>query len=93
MRHSTDSGNECTGINDGSKSSVLVTYLADAWNWSAEIFCGIDVSHLRRNGKRDGYVIYYKTLSGRNKEKRLMWVRAVSAIQRIMFCLIAFTSE
>ena len=37
MKKSTLSGEDATGINDGSKSTTLVTYLADAWNWGAEM--------------------------------------------------------
>jgi len=37
MKKSTLSGQDSTGVNDGSKSSTLVTYLADAWNWGAEM--------------------------------------------------------
>lgn len=37
MQASTLSGQDCTGVNDGSKSSTLVTYLSDAWNWGAEM--------------------------------------------------------
>lgn len=39
MESSTLSGMDCTGLNDGSKSSTLVNYLSDAWNWGAEMFC------------------------------------------------------
>lgn len=37
MRASKNTGQDCTGVNDGSKSSTLVTYLSDAWNWGAEM--------------------------------------------------------
>ncbi len=37
MSASTGSGQDCTGVNDGSKSSTLVNYLSDAWNWGAEM--------------------------------------------------------
>ena len=37
MKASQLTGNDCTGLNDGSKSSTLVNYLADAWNWGAEM--------------------------------------------------------
>ncbi|KAL0568713.1 hypothetical protein V5O48_013266, partial [Marasmius crinis-equi] len=46
MHASTGSGQDCTGVNDGSKNSVLMNYLADAWNWGAEIFCECEVSDL-----------------------------------------------
>ncbi len=37
MHASTGSGNDTTGVNDGSKTTTLVTYLSDAWNWGAEM--------------------------------------------------------
>ena len=39
MAPSALTGQDCTGVNDGSKTTTLVTYLADAWNWGAELFC------------------------------------------------------
>lgn len=38
MNASTLTGMDCTGINDGSKSTTLVTYLSDAWNWGTEMY-------------------------------------------------------
>ena len=38
MHASTGSANDCTGVNDGSKSSTLVNYMSDAWNWGAEMY-------------------------------------------------------
>lgn len=77
MRQSTGSGNECTGLNDGSKNSVLVTYLADAWAWGAEMFCGIDVKRIQKLDGEEGYVVYYRMLDSHQTSKRTMWVRAV----------------
>ena len=37
MQASTGSGSDTTGVNDGSKTTTLVTYLSDAWNWGAEM--------------------------------------------------------
>lgn len=37
MNKSKLTGMDSTGLNDGSKSSTLVNYLADAWNWGAEM--------------------------------------------------------
>ena len=37
MKASTLSGQDSTGVNDGSKTTTLVTYLSDAWNWGAEL--------------------------------------------------------
>lgn len=76
MKRSTGSGNECTGVNDGSKNSVLTTYLADAWTWGADMFCGIEVKHIRKLDN-NGYVIYYEMMDDLLEKKRLMWVHAV----------------
>lgn len=37
MQASSLTGQDSTGVNDGSKITTLVTYLADAWNWGAEM--------------------------------------------------------
>ena len=37
MQASALTGKDSTGVNDGSKSSTLVNYLSDAWNWGAEM--------------------------------------------------------
>lgn len=37
MQASALTGMDSTGVNDGSKSSTLVTYVSDAWNWGAEM--------------------------------------------------------
>jgi hypothetical protein len=37
MKASTLTGQDSTGINDGSKNSTLVNYVADAWNWGTEM--------------------------------------------------------
>ncbi len=37
MEASTLSGQDCLGLNDGSKNTTLVTYLTDAWNNGAEM--------------------------------------------------------
>ncbi|KAG6009924.1 hypothetical protein E4U21_000695 [Claviceps maximensis] len=65
MRASTLSGQDTTGINDGSKTTTLVTYLADAWQRGADIFCQCEVRHVEEAaGGPDehgggGYNIYY----------------------------------
>lgn len=38
MQASALTGMDSTGVNDGSKSTTLVTYLSDAWNWGAEMY-------------------------------------------------------
>ena len=84
MKANKLSGQECTGLNDGSKNSVATTYLADAWNWGAEIFCGCDVRFVERNHEDGGYVVYF-SLHGNGREmfpdehqSQLFWVKAVS---------------
>ncbi|KAL7909362.1 hypothetical protein GGI35DRAFT_479634 [Trichoderma velutinum] len=81
MRASTLTGMDATGINDGSKSTTLVNYLSDAWNWGAEMFCECEVRYVTKAPGRDGYIVYFAWLS-QNREKftsiydDLMWVHA-----------------
>jgi hypothetical protein len=84
MRANTGSGQECTGLNDGSKNTVAATYLADAWNWGAEIFCGCEVRYVEPNSDGNGYIIHF-ALHGHGREEfrddfenQLFWVKAVS---------------
>lgn len=81
MRGSTLTGMDATGINDGSKSSTLVNYLSDAWNWGAEMFCECEVRYVTKAPDREGYIVWFAWHS----EKRgkfdtlyddLMWVHA-----------------
>ncbi|KAF2656879.1 FAD/NAD(P)-binding domain-containing protein [Lophiostoma macrostomum CBS 122681] len=84
MNASTCSGQDCTGINDGSKNSVLMNYLPDAWNHGAEIFCECELRYIQKDpsGDGNGYVVYYAWHgNGRAHFKddfheQLMWVRA-----------------
>ncbi|EKG22550.1 Fumarate reductase/succinate dehydrogenase flavoprotein [Macrophomina phaseolina MS6] len=81
MKASTCTGQDSTGLNDGSKNSVLVNYISDAWNWGAEIFCECEVRYISKD-PRGGYIIYYAWHGvGREKfehvfHENLMWVRA-----------------
>lgn len=81
MQPNQGSGHESTGLNDGSKNSVPVTYLADAWNWGAEIFCGCEVRYVERGVQ--GYTVYFSWRGkGRDcfkedMEAQLFWVTAV----------------
>lgn len=77
MLESTGSGNECTGVNDGSKNSVLVTYLSDAWARGAELFCEIDVRYIKKKDRGKGYIIFYEISNGKS-HKVTKWVSAVS---------------
>lgn len=84
MKASTCSGQDCTGVNDGSKNSVLMNYIPDAWNWGAEMFCECEVRYISREPKGNGYIIFFAWHgAGREKfednfHRSLMWVRAVS---------------
>ncbi|KAJ5169647.1 uncharacterized protein N7500_002430 [Penicillium coprophilum] len=81
MKASKRSGHECTGLNDGSKNSVATTYLADAWNWGAEIFCGCEVRFVEKTDGA-GYTIHFAWHgSGRSVfrddfKEQLFWVKA-----------------
>ena len=83
MQANSGSGQECTGLNDGSKNSVATTYLADAWNWGAEMFCGCEVRFIEQDPGGKGYIIYFSWHgSGREEfgeefKNQLFWVKAV----------------
>lgn len=88
MHANQGSGHESTGLNDGSKNSVPVTYLADAWNWGAEIFCGCEVRYVEvergvGGGQGNTYTVYFSWRgTGRDCfrediESQLLWVTAV----------------
>ncbi|KAH8888904.1 FAD/NAD(P)-binding domain-containing protein [Thozetella sp. PMI_491] len=86
MSPSALTGQDTTGVNDGSKTTTLVTYLADAWNWGAEMFCECEVRYIEKAKKRPGYIIYY-AWHGRNRgvfkanlHGDLMWVHAKEAV-------------
>jgi hypothetical protein len=86
MSPSTMTGQDATGVNDGSKTTTLVTYLADAWNWGAEMFCECEVRHVEKAKDREGYIIYF-AWHGRNRgafkanlHGDLMWVHAKEAV-------------
>jgi hypothetical protein len=87
MKASTGSGQDCTGVNDGSKHSVLMNYLPDAWNWGAEIFCECEVRYIRKDRNGNGYIIFFAWhVRGRDAFQddfynQLMWVRAVGLIR------------
>ena len=91
MKASTGSGQDCTGVNDGSKNSVLMNYIPDAWNWGAEIFCECEVRYVHHDPQGNGYIVFYAWHGdGRDKFKdsfynELMWVRAV--------CVHSFVKE
>lgn len=82
MKGSTLTGMDATGINDGSKSSTLVNYLSDAWNWGAEMFCECEVRYVTKAPDgREGYIVYFAWHTGKRSKSRrfgddLMWVHA-----------------
>lgn len=88
MYPSALTGMDCTGVNDGSKSSTLVNYLADAWNWSAEMFCECEVRYVRKHPDPDaeGYLVFFAwhgSNRGAFKEhlyEDLMWVHAKKCV-------------
>jgi hypothetical protein len=78
------SGHESTGLNDGSKNSIPVTYLVDAWAWGAEIFCDCEVRYVERDG--DSYLVHFawhqkgRRIFAEDGMAQLFWVRAVRQV-------------
>ncbi|KAJ5913560.1 CAZyme family AA3 [Penicillium tannophilum] len=76
------SGHETTGLNDGSKNSVATTYLADAWNCGAEIFCGCEVRYVEKDVDGNGYIIHFawhgsgRSVFSKYFKEHLFWVKA-----------------
>ena len=86
MSPSTLTGQDTTGVNDGSKTTTLVTYIADAWNWGAELFCECEVRYIEKVKNGEGYRVYF-AWHGRNRglfkanlHGDLMWVHAKKAV-------------
>ncbi|KAL2260140.1 hypothetical protein VTK26DRAFT_5955 [Humicola hyalothermophila] len=86
MSPSSLTGQDATGLNDGSKTTTLVTYIADAWNWGAEIFCECEVRYIEKVKDGEGYRVYF-AWHGRNRglfkahlHGDLMWVHAKKAV-------------
>ncbi|CAG8709903.1 10339_t:CDS:2, partial [Dentiscutata heterogama] len=59
---STLTGNDSTGVNDGSKNSTLMNYISDAWNHGCEIFCQIDVRRIKKDKETGKWVVFYEWL-------------------------------
>lgn len=82
MRASTLTGQDTTGLNDGSKSTTLVNYLSDAWNWGAEMFCECEVRYVTKAQDREGYLVHFAWHGGKRANFKdifhedLMWVHA-----------------
>lgn len=87
MSASALTGQDATGVNDGSKTTTLVTYLSDAWNWGSEMFCECEVRYIEKvQDRRGGYNIYF-AWHGRNRghfkanlHGDLLWVHAKRAV-------------
>ncbi|KAI1367565.1 glucose-methanol-choline oxidoreductase [Xylaria arbuscula] len=86
MSASASTGQDPTGLNDGSKNTTLVTYLADAWNWGADMFCESEVRYITEAPNQDGYIVYFAWHGGNrghfkaNLHDDLMWVHAKEAV-------------
>jgi len=59
-------GDCCAGCNVGAKNTVQMTYLADAYNHGADIFCGLRVSHVAP--ERGRWRVFFETV-GDDREK------------------------
>ncbi|KAJ5762401.1 uncharacterized protein N7511_005783 [Penicillium nucicola] len=81
MHPNRRSGHECTGLNDGSKNTVATSYLADAWNWGAEMFCGCEVRFVEKM-EGGGYIIFFtwhghgRSVFADHFKEQLFWVKA-----------------
>jgi choline dehydrogenase-like flavoprotein len=88
MNPSALTGQDSTGVNDGSKSSTLVNYLADAWNWGAEMFCQCEVRYIKKHPDPDveGYLVFFAWHGSErdafrdNLYEDLMWVHAKKCV-------------
>jgi hypothetical protein len=82
MKASSLSGMDSTGVNDGSKNSTLVTYMSDAWNWGADIFCECEVRYVKKHPREEGWIVFFAWHGGvrgsfkNNIHEDLMWVHA-----------------
>ncbi|KAI1754572.1 glucose-methanol-choline oxidoreductase [Xylaria castorea] len=86
MSASASTGQDTTGLNDGSKTTTLVTYLADAWNWGADMFCESEVRYITKSPDGVGYLVYFAWHGGNrghfkaNLHDDLMWIHAKEAV-------------
>jgi len=88
MYPSALTGMDSTGVNDGSKSSTLVNYLSDAWNWGAEMFCECEVRYIKKHPdpEEGGYLVFFawhgskRGAFRKNLYEDLMWVHAKSCV-------------
>ena len=70
MNASTLTGMDCTGVNDGSKSSTLMNYLSDAWNWGAEMYYDASLLGYEANTSFVGSANVKSVLSSRIQKGR-----------------------
>ncbi|KAH8597036.1 glucose-methanol-choline oxidoreductase-like protein [Bisporella sp. PMI_857] len=88
MYPSALTGMDSTGVNDGSKSSTLVNYLSDAWNWGAEMFCECEVRYIRKHPdpNEEGYLVFFAWHGNKrgafkeNLYEDLLWVHAEKCV-------------
>ncbi|KAJ4144416.1 hypothetical protein LMH87_003300 [Akanthomyces muscarius] len=87
MSPSTLTGQDTTGINDGSKTTTLVTYLTDAWKWGADIFCECEVRYVEKaSDELGGYIVYFVSHDSPRARfqddiySELSWVHAENAV-------------
>ncbi|KAM3452762.1 hypothetical protein MY3296_004331 [Beauveria thailandica] len=87
MAPSTLTGQDATGVNDGSKTTTLVTYLADAWHWGADLFCACEVRYVdKASAELGGYLVYFAAHDSRraafpgDRYAELSWVHAKKAV-------------
>ncbi|KAH6684085.1 hypothetical protein B0J14DRAFT_646000 [Halenospora varia] len=88
MYPSALTGMDSTGVNDGSKSSTLVNYLSDAWNWGAEMFCECEVRYIKKHPdpEEEGYLVFFawhgskRGAFQKNLYEDLMWVHAKKCV-------------
>lgn len=88
VEHSKSSLNsqDFTGNNDGSKQTVLSTYIADAWNSGAEIFTHCEVRRVQERSPESGggYIVFF-AWHGQDRGSvdmydDLLWVHAKKAV-------------
>lgn len=70
MYPSALTGQDSTGVNDGSKSSTLVNYLSDAWNWGAEMFCECEVRYIKKHPDEEGYLVSGSSFFGNTSQSK-----------------------
>lgn len=86
MYPSALTGMDSTGVNDGSKSSTLVNYLSDAWNWGAEMFCECEVRYVKKHPEEEGYLVFFAWHGSKrgafttSMYEDLMWVHAKKCV-------------